>query len=148
MRLLIINGPNLNLLAHRDKKMYGGKSFEKYMIELSAKYPAIEFDYFQSNVEGELINTLHEYGMKKSKEKIDGIIMNPGGYSHTSVSLADAVEAIDVGVVEVHISNIYAREEFRHQSLTGAKSLGVITGFGLNSYQLAVDYFKSLVKKR
>ena len=148
MQLLIINGPNLNLLGKREKDIYGSKPFEKYMVELSGKYPAITFEYFQSNVEGDLIDILHDYGMRKGKNKMDGIIMNPGGYSHTSVALADAVEAITCAVVEVHISNIYAREEFRHQSLTGAKSIGVITGFGLHSYALAVEFFLMHQKKR
>ena len=136
MKLIIINGPNLNLLGVREPSVYGNKSFADYLEELRKKSPAVQIDYFQSNVEGELINKLHEVGFS-----YDGIIMNAGGYTHTSVAIADAITAIKTPVIEVHISNIYAREEFRHNSLIAGKCKGSISGFGLDSYKLAVESF-------
>jgi 3-dehydroquinate dehydratase-2 len=134
MKIQIINGPNLNLLGVREKSIYGDTSFENYFEILKAQYPIIELEYFQSNVEGEIINKLHEVGFS-----FDGIILNAGGYTHTSVAIADAIAAVKTQVVEVHISNIYAREEFRHTSLTGKNCKGVLTGFGMNGYKLALE---------
>lgn len=134
-RIIIINGPNLNLLGKREPEKYGHQDFESYLLALKKIYSDIQLDYFQSNVEGELINKLHEVGFA-----FDGIIINPGGYSHTSVALSDAIAAIKVPVIEVHITNIYAREEYRHTSLTGKNCIGVISGFGLISYELALSY--------
>lgn len=138
MKLLIINGPNLNLLGKREPEIYGHVSFENFLDDLKKEHPSIEFDYFQSNVEGEIINCLHKNGFSDSN--LNGIIINPGGYSHTSIAIADAIAGIETKVVEVHLSNIYAREEFRHHSLTARGCVGVISGFGLNSYKLAIDY--------
>ena len=138
MKIVIINGPNLNLLGIREKNIYGQMSFEDYYTQLVAEYPQITFDYFQSNVEGILIDKLHEIGFS-----VDGIILNAGGYTHTSVALADAISAIKTPVVEVHISNIFAREEFRHVSLIGAACKGSISGFGMDSYRLAIASFLS-----
>ncbi len=136
MKIQIINGPNLNLLGVREKSIYGDSSFETYFDELKSKYSIIELDYFQSNVEGEIINKLHEVGFS-----YDGIMLNAGGYTHTSVAISDAIAGINTPVVEVHISNIYAREEYRHISLTGKNCKGVLTGFGLNGYRLALESF-------
>lgn len=136
MKIQIINGPNLNLLGVREKSIYGESSFEVYFEELKSKYSILELDYFQSNVEGEIINKLHERGFS-----YDGIILNAGGYTHTSVAIADAIAAIKTSVVEVHISNIYSREEYRHISLTGKNCRGVLTGFGLDGYRLALESF-------
>ena len=136
MKIQIINGPNLNLLGVREKSIYGESSFETYFEELRSKYSIIELEYFQSNVEGEIINKLHEVGFS-----YDGIILNAGGYTHTSVAISDAIAGIKTPVVEVHISNIYAREEYRHVSLTGKNCKGVLTGFGLNGYRLALESF-------
>ncbi len=136
MKFLIINGPNLNLLGKREPEVYGNKSFEDYLSELRAKYPMHEIQYFQSNVEGEIINAIHEFGFN-----IDGIILNAAGYTHTSVAISDAVSSIKTPVVEVHISNIYAREEYRHTTLMGKNCKGIITGFGLDSYRLALLSF-------
>jgi len=136
MKIQIINGPNLNLLGVREKSIYGDSSFETYFEELRTKYSIIELEYFQSNVEGEIINKLHEVGFS-----YDGIILNAGGYTHTSVAISDAIAGIKTPVVEVHISNIYAREEYRHVSLTGKNCKGVLTGFGLNGYRLALESF-------
>jgi 3-dehydroquinate dehydratase-2 len=136
MKIQIINGPNLNLLGVREKSIYGESSFETYFEELRSKYSIIELEYFQSNVEGEIINKLHEVGFS-----YDGIILNAGGYTHTSVAISDAIAGIKTPVVEVHISNIYAREEYRHISLTGKNCKGVLTGFGLNGYRLALESF-------
>jgi 3-dehydroquinate dehydratase-2 len=136
MKIQIINGPNLNLLGLREKTIYGDSNFETFFEELKSKYSIIELDYFQSNVEGELINKLHEVGFS-----YDGIILNAGGYTHTSVAISDAIAGITSPVVEVHISNIYAREEYRHISLTGKNCKGVLTGFGLNGYRLALESF-------
>ena len=134
MKILIINGPNLNLLGVREKTIYGDQSFGTYLEELRERFPDIVIDYFQSNVEGEIINKLHEVGFN-----IDGIILNAGGYTHTSVAIADAVKAIKVPVVEVHISNILAREEYRHISFISPNAMGSIMGFGLDSYRLAIE---------
>lgn len=137
MRILILNGPNLNLLGRREPDIYGRNSFEEYLAELKNLFPHIHFDYFQSNVEGELINKLHECGFTH-----DGIIFNPGGYTHTSVAIGDAVAAIQAKVVEVHISNIFAREEIRHTSFVAPHCAGSISGFGLDGYRLAVHSFE------
>ena len=136
MKIQIINGPNLNLLGVREKSIYGEINFEHYLEGLKAAYSTIDMDYFQSNMEGEIINKLHEVGFS-----YHGIILNAGGYTHTSVAIADAIAAIKVPVVEVHISNIYAREAYRHVSLTGKNCEGVLTGFGLNGYKLALESF-------
>ena len=136
MKISIINGPNLNLIGTRETDIYGGESFEHYFQKLRKKYETIDFDYFQSNVEGELINEIQRAGMK-----MDGIILNPAGYSHTSVAIGDAIAAIKIPVVEVHISNIDAREEFRKLSHVSAKCKGTISGLGLKGYALAVEYF-------
>lgn len=137
MKILIINGPNLNLLGIREKSVYGDLSFEEYLQVLQRTLPEFSITYFQSNVEGEIINCLHENGFGQ----VNGIVLNAGGYTHTSVSIADAIKAIKVPVVEVHISNVYAREEYRHHSLLAANCRGVIAGFGLHSYTLAVESF-------
>ena len=136
MKIGIINGPNLNLLGKRETEVYGNKTFEDYLNELRANYPKAEVHYFQSNVEGELINKLHELGFT-----FDGIILNAGAYTHTSVAIADGIAAIKTPVIEVHISNIFAREDFRHVSYMGAKCVGSISGLGLKGYELALDYF-------
>jgi 3-dehydroquinate dehydratase II len=136
MKIAIINGPNLNLLGIREKAVYGHRSFEDYYEELKTGFPELELQYFQSNNEGELIDKLHETGFN-----CQGVVLNAGGYSHTSVALADAVAAVEAPVVEVHISNIFARESFRHKSLLSARCKGTITGFGLESYRLALQYF-------
>ncbi|MBI3501032.1 MAG: type II 3-dehydroquinate dehydratase [Bacteroidetes bacterium] len=136
MKLIIINGPNLNLLGVREPSVYGNKSFSEFLEELKKTFSKIQIDYFQSNVEGEIINKLHEVGFS-----FDGIILNAGGYTHTSVAIADAISSIKTPVIEVHISNIYAREEFRHHSLIAGKCNGSISGFGLDSYRLAVESF-------
>lgn len=136
MNIIIINGPNLNLLSKREPEVYGNLSFEVFFNQLVESFPQIKLSYYQSNVEGELINKLHEVGFS-----YDGIIINAGGYTHTSVAIADAIAAITTPVVEVHISNIFAREEYRHISLLGKYCKGSISGFGLKSYQLAVTSF-------
>lgn len=136
MKLLIVNGPNLNLLGEREVSIYGSQSFETYLEELKSMFPLMEFTYFQSNIEGEIINCLHE-----ARQLVDAVIINPAGYTHTSVAIADAIAAIKIPVIEVHLSNIYAREEFRHVSLTARQCVGVISGFGLLSYRLAVEAF-------
>ena len=134
MKIIILNGPNLNLLGKREPEVYGHKSFEEYFAELKKKFADQSLEYFQSNVEGEIINKLHETGFS-----YDGIILNAGGYTHTSVAIADAVAAITAPVIEVHISNIHAREEFRHNSLIAKNCKGVIMGFGLESYRLGIE---------
>lgn len=139
MTICIINGPNLNLLGKRETGIYGTTDFESYFNSLKKKYSDIDLHYFQSNVEGELINQLHEKGFSA-----DGILLNAGGYTHTSVALSDAVAAIKTPVIEVHISNIYAREEYRHISLISKNCKGVICGLGLNVYELGLIYFKGL----
>ena len=134
MKIQIINGPNLNLLGVREKSIYGDSSFEAYLDKLRGLYPAIEIAYYQSNVEGEIINKIHEVGFN-----FDGIVLNAGAYTHTSIAIADAIAAIKTPVIEVHISNVYKREEFRHNSMLAANCKGVIAGFGMNSYQLAIE---------
>ncbi|MGN6164031.1 MAG: type II 3-dehydroquinate dehydratase [Flavisolibacter sp.] len=136
MKIAIINGPNLNLLGKRETDIYGSMPFEKYLDNLKSKYAQIEFSYFQSNVEGELINELQRIGYE-----YDGIIINPGGYTHTSVAIGDAIAAIKTPVIEVHISNVHAREEFRKLSHVSGKSAGSIFGLGLKGYELAVQWF-------
>jgi len=137
MKLIIINGPNLNLLGTREKHVYGEISFDEYFLKLKNIFPEIEFEYYQSNVEGEIINKLHDVGFS-----YDGVILNAGGYTHTSISIADAIAAIKAPVIEVHISNIFAREEYRHISLIASKCKGSILGFGLESYRLAIESFR------
>lgn len=134
MKLLILNGPNLNLQGRRDKEVYGAESFDEYIPRLRAQYSDVVIDYAQSNVEGELINALH-----KAEGEYKGVLFNAGGYTHTSVALRDAVGAISVPVIEIHISNVASREEFRHTSLIGATCIGTIAGFGLDSYRLGVE---------
>lgn len=134
MQVQIINGPNLNLLGSREPGIYGEESFSVFLERLKSDYPNIEISYFQSNIEGEIINQLHETGFS-----YNGIILNAGGYTHTSVAIRDAIKAIKTPVVEVHISNVYAREEFRHKSMLTAVCMGVIAGFGMNSYKLAIE---------
>lgn len=134
-KIMIINGPNLNLLGVREPDVYGHRTFEDYLTELRSAFPAVQIDYYQSNVEGELINKIHEVGFT-----YDGIILNAGGYSHSSVALHDAIAAITTPVVEVHISNIFAREEYRHHSLISPVVRGVICGLGLSGYHLAVQH--------
>jgi len=136
MNIQIINGPNLNLLGVREKSIYGDSSFEDYLTELRKRYANITINYYQSNVEGEIINKLHEVGFS-----CDGIVMNAGAYTHTSVAIGDAIAGIKTPVIEVHISNVYKREEFRHKSLLAANCKGVIAGFGMDSYRLAVENF-------
>lgn len=133
MHILIINGPNLNLLGIREQNIYGSSSFESYFEKLKTRFPDVEFSYFQSNIEGELIDKLHEQGFS-----VDGIVLNAGAYTHTSIALRDAVAGIKSPVVEVHISNTLTREDFRHQSIIGPVCRGCIMGFGLDSYRLAV----------
>lgn len=137
MKILIVNGPNLNLLGTREPEIYGSQTFESFFNEMKAKFPSYTFEYFQSNVEGEIINKLHEKGFS-----FDGIVLNAGGYTHTSVALGDAVASIKTPVVEVHISNPYAREEYRHKSLIAGKCKGLIAGFGMKGYELAVKSFE------
>lgn len=136
MRIAIINGPNLNLLGTREPEVYGSQTFEQYYGELQKRYPSVEFSYFQSNIEGELIDELQRVGFS-----VDGILLNPGGYTHTSVAMGDAIAAIKAPVIEVHISNVHAREEFRRISHVSAKAKGVIAGLGLRGYELALNYF-------
>ena len=135
MKILIINGPNLNLLGTREPQHYGTGTMDSVLDALKSQYPRVEFDYYQSNVEGFLIDRLH----KTLEEPCDGVVLNAGGYTHTSVALRDAIAAIKVPVVEVHISNVQSREEFRHRSLISAVCKGVICGFGLDSYRLGVE---------
>ena len=134
MNIQIINGPNLNLLGRREPGIYGSSSFEDYLTELHARYPQHQIDYFQSNSEGALIDKIHEAGFR-----CDGIVLNAGAYTHTSVALHDALRAVPAPAVEVHISNVHTREEFRHKSLISAACRGVICGFGLDSYRLAIE---------
>jgi 3-dehydroquinate dehydratase-2 len=136
MKIAIINGPNLNLLGKRETDIYGNTSFEKYFQQLQSLFPSVEFYYYQSNVEGELINEIQRVGFE-----YDGIVLNPGGYTHTSVALGDAIAAIKTPVIEVHISNVHAREEFRKISHVSAKCKGTIAGLGLKGYELAVKFF-------
>ena len=136
MRIQIINGPNLNLLGVREKSIYGDSGFDPFFEELKSRYPNVQLEYFQSNTEGEIINKIHEVGFS-----FDGIIINAGAYTHTSIAIGDAIAAINTPVIEVHISNVYAREEFRHISRMAKNCKGIITGFGLQSYRLALESF-------
>jgi 3-dehydroquinate dehydratase-2 len=138
-KIQIINGPNLNLLGKREPSVYGATGFDDYLPELKKRFGDCEIGYYQSNVEGELINKLHEVGFS-----FDGVVLNAGAYTHTSVAIHDAIGAIKTPVVEVHISNVYAREEFRHKSLITSKCAGLITGFGLEGYAMAIGF---LIKK-
>ncbi len=136
MKLIIINGPNLNLLGKREPEIYGSKTFEDYFKKLQEKFKNVELSYFQSNIEGEIIDKLHEVGFN-----FDGIILNAAAYTHTSVGIGDAVKGIETPVVELHISNVHAREEFRHHSYIASAAKGVIFGFGLKGYELAIQSF-------
>lgn len=138
MKLIIINGPNLNLLGKREPEIYGDQGFDSYLASLRSKYPSVELAYFQSNIEGELIDKLHDAGFN-----YDGIILNAAAYTHTSVGIGDAVKAIETPVIEVHISNVYARETFRHNSYISPNAAGIIIGFGLKGYELALESFHS-----
>ena len=134
MKISIINGPNLNLLGKREPSVYGSQTFDDYFISLQQKYSDVDFDYFQSNIEGELINQLHEVGFSS-----DGILLNAGAYTHTSVGIGDAIKGINSPVIEIHISNTFAREDFRHTSYITPVAKGLIIGFGLDSYLLAAE---------
>ena len=134
MKIQIINGPNINLLGKREPSIYGSQSFDDYLVELKQAYSQVEFEYFQSNIEGEMINKIHQVGFD-----YDGIVLNAGAYTHTSIALQDAIRAVTSPVIEVHISNVHAREEFRHRSMISCACLGVIAGFGMDSYRLAVE---------
>jgi 3-dehydroquinate dehydratase-2 len=134
MKIQIINGPNLNLLGKREPDIYGNCSFEDYLIKLREKYPDVQIDYFQSNIEGEMINKMQEVGFS-----YDGIVLNAGAYTHTSIALHDCIRSIVAPVIEVHISNVHQREEFRHHSMISSACHGVICGFGMDSYRLAVE---------
>ena len=134
-RILIMNGPNLNLLGKRETEIYGGLDFKTYLEQLRERYPNERIDYFQSNMEGALIDKLHEAGFVKC----DGIILNAGAYTHTSIAIYDAIKAITAPVVEVHISNVFGREEFRHKSMISGACCGIVTGFGLDSYRVALE---------
>lgn len=136
MKIAIINGPNLNLLGKREPSVYGHESFDTFLDTLRANYPSVTIHYYQSNVEGELINEIQRVGFD-----VDGIILNPGGYTHTSVAIGDAVAAISTPVIEVHISNVHAREEFRRHSFVSPKAAGTIAGLGLQGYELALEWF-------
>lgn len=134
MKIQIINGPNLNLLGTREKDIYGEVNFEKFLKLLKEHFEGVELEYYQSNIEGEIINKIHEVGFE-----YQGIVLNAGGYTHTSVAIADAIKAVKTYVVEVHISNVFAREKFRHESLIAPNCMGSISGFGLDSYRLAIE---------
>jgi len=136
MKLLIINGPNLNLLGTREPEIYGNQTFKEYFHDLQKRFEKIELSYFQSNIEGELIDMLHD-----ARKEFDGVILNAAAYTHTSVAIADAIKAIEIPVIEVHISNTHAREAFRHKSYLSPVAKGVILGFGLKSYDLAIQSF-------
>jgi 3-dehydroquinate dehydratase-2 len=138
MKIMIINGPNLNLLGVREPGIYGSSSFDQYLSQLQARYPDVEISYFQSNVEGELINKMQEVGFS-----YDGIVLNAGAYTHTSVALHDCIRSLKCPVIEVHISNVHQREEFRHHSFISSACKGVICGFGLDSYRLGVEALKA-----
>ena len=140
MKIQIINGPNINLLGKREPSIYGARSFEDYLAELKERFPQVEMDYYQSNVEGEMINKIHEVGFD-----YDGIVLNAGAYTHTSIALQDAIRAVSAPTIEVHISNVHQREEFRHRSMISCACVGVICGFGLDSYRLAIE---ALVERR
>jgi len=134
MKIQIINGPNLNLLGRREPGIYGSESFEAYLPQLQSRYPDVQIDYYQSNVEGELINKMQEVGFS-----YDGIVLNAGAYTHTSIALHDCIRSLKCPVIEVHISNVHQREEFRHKSLISSACKGVICGFGLDSYHLGIE---------
>ena len=134
MKIQIINGPNLNLLGRREPGIYGSESFEAYLSQLKSRYPDVQIDYFQSNVEGELINKMQEVGFS-----YDGIVLNAGAYTHTSIALHDCIRSLKCPVIEVHISNVHQREEFRHKSMISSACKGVICGFGLDSYRLGIE---------
>jgi 3-dehydroquinate dehydratase-2 len=136
MKISIINGPNLNLLGQRELAIYGNQTFEQFFAELKSKFPQVELNYFQSNIEGELINEIQRVGFSS-----DGIILNAAAYTHTSVGLGDAIKAIETAVIEVHISNTFSREDFRHTSYITPNAKGLILGFGLDSYRLAIESF-------
>lgn len=138
MKIIIINGPNLNLLGKRETEIYGNKSFNEYLVLLKTDFPEVSIGYFQSNIEGELINKIHECGFE-----YDGIILNAGAYTHTSIAISDAIAAVKTAVIEVHISNIFAREDFRQISMLAKNCKGSISGFGLDSYKLALLAFIS-----
>lgn len=136
MKILILNGPNLNLLGKRETSIYGNQDFDSYFLELKSKFPTLHLEYFQSNIEGEIISKLQEVGFS-----YDGIVLNAGAYTHTSISIGDCIKAIETPVIEVHISNTFSRETFRHQSYISPNAKGVIIGFGLKSYDLALQNF-------
>jgi len=138
LKIIIINGPNLNLLGKREPEIYGSLSFEQFFETLVKKYPALTLEYFQNNVEGELVNKIHEVGFS-----YDGILLNAGAYTHTSVAVSDAIAGVKTPVIEVHISNIYKREEFRHKSIISKECIGMIAGLGLDGYDLGLQYFIS-----
>lgn len=140
MKILIINGPNLNMLGRREPGIYGQSSFDEYLPRLKSKYPDIEISYYQSNIEGELINKMQEAGFGRC----DGIVLNAGAYTHTSIALQDCIRSLQCPVIEVHISNVHKREEFRHKSMISCSCLGVICGFGLDSYRLAIEALTEL----
>jgi len=142
MKIIIINGPNLNLLGKREPDIYGDQSFEDFFERIKTNFPNVQLDYFQSNVEGELVNKLQQVGFS-----YDGIILNAAGYTHTSVAISDAIAAIESPVLEVHISNIYSREEYRHKSLISGNCVGMISGLGLEGYLLALTYFLNKNKR-
>lgn len=143
MKILLINGPNLNLLGIREQSIYGNKSFEDYFQTLQDNFPDIKMEYYQSNVEGELINKIHQRGFE-----FDGIIINAGAYTHTSIAIRDAISGVKSPVIEVHISNILTRESFRHESLIGQVCIGSIMGFGLDSYRLGIEAIKEYIKSK
>lgn len=143
MRIQIINGPNLNLLGKREPEVYGHKSFDAYFEQIKHVYPSLVLDYYQSNIEGEIIDKIHAVGFY-----YDGIVLNAGAYTHTSVAIGDAIKAVTTPVVEVHLSNVYSREEFRHISHISSSCIGVIGGFGMNSYDLAIDAIIKFVQNR
>ncbi len=136
MKIIVINGPNLNLLGKREPGIYGNTSFEAYWVQLKELFPDLELEYYQSNIEGELIDKIHEVGFS-----YDGILLNAGGYTHTSVAISDAIASVKTPVVEVHISNIYKREEFRHKSIISQSCVGMISGLGMKGYELGIRYF-------
>ena len=143
MKIQIINGPNLNLLGRREPEVYGAQSFETYLEELKQTYSSITLDYFQSNIEGEIIDMIHKVGFN-----CDGIILNAGAYTHTSIAIGDAIKAVTSPVIEVHISNVYAREEFRKYSHISSSCMGIVSGFGMYSYSLAINALQALTKKK
>lgn len=143
MKILLINGPNLNLLGIREKSIYGNSSFETYFLTLKNTFPDLYLEYYQSNIEGELINKIHEKGFN-----FDGIIINAGAYTHTSVAIRDAISGVKTPVIEVHISNVLTRENFRHESIIGPVCIGSIMGFGLDSYRLGIEALKEYVKSK